>query len=98
MVEMSKPAMPKIEIYTTRYCPYCNTAKALLQRKGVTFEEINLSQDFARCAEMIERAHGRLTVPQIFIGDIHVGGSDDLYALERAGKLDPLLAGEGHSP
>ena len=93
---MSKPAaMPKIEIYTTRYCPYCNTAKALLQRKGVTFEEINLSQDFARRAEMIERANGRMTVPQIFIGDIHVGGSDELHALERAGKLDPLLAGEG---
>jgi len=87
--------MPPIEIYTTRYCPYCNTAKALLKRKGAAFTEINLSQDAGRRDEMIERAHGRMTVPQIFIGDVHVGGSDDLHALERAGKLDALLAGEG---
>jgi glutaredoxin 3 len=89
--------MPKIEIYTTRYCPYCNTAKALLQRKGVAYEEINLSQDFGRREEMIERANGRMTVPQIFINGFHVGGSDDLHALERAGKLDPLLASEGQT-
>jgi glutaredoxin 3 len=89
--------MPKIEIYTTRYCPYCNTAKALLQRKAVAYEEINLSQDFGRRDEMIERANGRMTVPQIFINGFHVGGSDDLHALERAGKLDPLLASEGQT-
>jgi glutaredoxin 3 len=89
--------MPPVEIYTTRFCPYCFTAKVLLKRKGVAFTEINLSQEMGRRAEMIERANGRMTVPQIFIGSVHVGGSDDLHALERAGKLDPLLAGEGHS-
>lgn len=88
--------MPPVEIYTTRFCPYCHTAKALLKRKGVTFTEINLSQDYNRRDEMIERAKGRMTVPQIFIGDVHVGGSDELHALERAGKLDALLAGNGH--
>jgi len=87
--------MPPVEIYTTRFCPYCHTAKALLKRKGVAFTEINLSQDYARRAEMIERANGRMTVPQIFIGEVHVGGSDDLHALERAGKLDALLTGNG---
>ena len=85
--------MPPIEIYTTRFCPFCHTAKALLKRKGVAFTEINLSQEHERRNEMIERASGRMTVPQIFIGDVHVGGSDDLHALERAGKLDALLAG-----
>ena len=85
--------MPPVEIYTTRYCPYCHTAKALLKRKGVAFTEINLSLETERRQEMIARANGRMTVPQIFIGDIHVGGSDELHALERAGKLDPLLAG-----
>ena len=89
--------MPPVEIYTTRFCPYCNTAKALLKRKGVSFTEINLSQDYERRAEMIERANGRMTVPQIFIGDVHVGGSDDLHALEHTGKLDALLAGNGQS-
>jgi glutaredoxin 3 len=89
--------MPPIEIYTTRFCPYCNTAKALLKRKGAVFTEINLSQDFGRRDEMIERANGRMTVPQIFIGAVHVGGSDELHALERAGKLDALLAGKGQA-
>jgi glutaredoxin 3 len=86
--------MPPVEIYTTRYCPYCNTAKALLKRKGVSFTEINLSHEIERRDEMIERANGRMTVPQIFIGSAHVGGSDELHALERAGKLDVLLAKE----
>ena len=86
--------MPPVEIYTTRYCPYCSSAKALLTRKGVAFTEINLSQDFGRRDEMIERANGRMTVPQIFVGKVHVGGSDELHALERAGKLDKLLAGK----
>jgi glutaredoxin 3 len=83
--------MPKVEIYTTRYCPYCISAKALLQRKKVEFVEIDVSGDPRGRAKMVERAKGRMTVPQIFIGAVHVGGSDDLHALERAGKLDPLL-------
>ena len=89
--------MPPIEIYTTRFCPYCTTAKALLKRKGVSFTEINLSHEMERRDEMIERTNGRMTVPQIFIGSVHVGGSDELHALERAGKLDPLLAGHGQT-
>jgi glutaredoxin 3 len=84
--------MSKVEIYTTRYCPYCVAAKALLKRKQVDYVEIDVSGDPVGRARMVERAHGRMTVPQIFIGNTHVGGSDDLHALERAGKLDPLLA------
>jgi len=87
--------MPPIEIYTTRYCPYCHTAKALLSRKGVSFTEIDLAGNWERRDEMIQRANGRVTVPQIFIGTVHIGGSDDLYALEHEGRLDALLAGEG---
>jgi glutaredoxin 3 len=89
--------MPPVEIYTTRFCPYCVAAKALLSRKGVAFNEIDVSTDWGRRDEMIKRANGRMTVPQIFIGGTHVGGSDDLRALERAGKLDPLLAADGKS-
>jgi glutaredoxin 3 len=89
--------MPPVEIYTTRYCPFCNAAKALLKRKGVTYSEIDVGGDFDRREEMIQRANGRMTVPQIFIGTAHVGGSDELLALERAGKLDPLLARDGAS-
>lgn len=89
--------MPPVEIYTTRWCPYCHAAKALLKRKGASFTEINLSSDWKRRDEMIERANGRMTVPQIFIGSLHVGGSDELHALDRAGKLDPLLAAQGKS-
>jgi len=84
--------MVPVEIYTTRYCPYCHAAKALLKKKGVNFSEIDVGHDWERREEMIQRANGRMTVPQIFIGTVHVGGSDDLHALERAGKLDPLLA------
>ena len=80
-----------IEIYTTRYCGYCRSAKALLTRKGVTFSEIDVTGDREGRSRMVERANGRLTVPQIFIGATHVGGCDDLYDLERAGRLDPLL-------
>jgi glutaredoxin 3 len=87
--------MPPVEIYTTRYCPYCHSAKTLLSRKGVAFTEINLSNAMDRRDEMIERANGMMTVPQIFIGSTHVGGSDELHALERTGKLDALLAEEG---
>jgi glutaredoxin 3 len=89
--------MPTVEIYTTRWCPYCHMAKALLNRKGVTFSEIDLSAHRERRDEMVKRANGRYTVPQIFIGDMHVGGSAELHALERAGKLDSLLTGQGQS-
>jgi glutaredoxin 3 len=86
-------AMPPVEIYTTRWCPYCAMAKALLRRKGVAYTEIDVARESERRSEMIERANGRMTVPQIFVGPMHVGGSDDLHALDRAGKLDALLAG-----
>jgi glutaredoxin 3 len=85
--------MPKVEIYTKMFCPYCVRAKRLLTDKGVDFEEIDITMGGPRRAEMIQRANGRTTVPQIFIGDAHVGGSDDLAALERGGKLAPMLAG-----
>src|SRR5215472_2461786 len=83
--------MIPIEIYTTRYCPYCHAAKRLLSQKGVEFTEIDVSGDAKGRSDMVARANGRMTVPQIFIGSTHVGGCDDLYALDRAGKLDPLL-------
>jgi glutaredoxin 3 len=85
--------MAVIEIYTTRYCPYCIRAKQLLTRKGAPFTEIDVSGDAQRRREMVQRANGRMTVPQIFIDGVHVGGSDDLHALDRAGKLDPMLTG-----
>jgi glutaredoxin 3 len=84
--------MALVEIYTTRFCPYCVSAKALLTRKGIAFTEIDVSGDWERRQEMVTRAHGRMTVPQVFIGSTHVGGSDDLHALEAAKQLDPLLA------
>lgn len=84
--------MPQITIYTTPICPYCVRAKALLRKKGVSFEEIDVFMDVEKRREMEKRASGRYTVPQIFIGERHVGGCDDLYALERAGELDPLLS------
>jgi glutaredoxin 3 len=82
--------MKKIVIYTTNTCPYCVRAKDLLTRKGVKYEEINV-EDTQERNKMIEKAGGRRTVPQIFIGDLHVGGCDDLYALEKDGKLDGIL-------
>ena len=82
----------KVEIYTTKVCPYCVRAKALLQQKGVAFVEYDVTNDPERRAEMVRRASGRRTVPQIFIAGRHIGGCDNLYALERAGKLDSLLA------
>jgi glutaredoxin 3 len=85
--------MPPVEIYTTPYCPYCLDAKALLTKKSVPFTEIDVSRDRELRSKMIARSNGRTTVPQIFIGTTHVGGCDDLYALEEAGKLDPLLGG-----
>ena len=84
--------MRPVEIYTTPTCPYCMAAKRLLQKKGVAYSEIDVSRDPALRETMTQRAQGRRTVPQIFVGGTHVGGCDDLYALEEAGKLDPLLA------
>ena len=84
-------AMTKVQIYTTGWCPYCNAAKALLNEKGVAYEEIDATDPDVR-ADMIQRAHGRRTVPQIFIGEHHIGGYDDMAALERRGQLDPYLA------
>lgn len=82
---------PQIVIYTKDYCPFCKAAKALLTGKGVTFTNFEISNDDNKRAEMIARASGRTTVPQIFIGDSHVGGYDDLAALNSAGGLDALL-------
>jgi len=84
--------MAAVEIYTIRYCSYCQEAKELLSRKGVGFHEIDASGNRELYRQMVERANGRTTFPQIFIGAAHVGGCDDLYALDEAGKLDPLLA------
>lgn len=81
-----------VEIYTSPICGYCMMAKRLLKSKNVPFSEINVMGDAEARREMIERAGGRHTVPQIFIGGEHVGGSDELHALDRAGKLDPMLA------
>lgn len=82
----------RVEIYTTRYCPYCRAAKELLARKGVRFVEIDLAANWEQRDKMIERAKGRATVPQIFVDDVHVGGADDLARLDREGTLDALLA------
>lgn len=87
--------MTQVEIYTTCYCPYCHSAKALLNRKGIAFVEIDVTGDPKERDKMVERATGRMTVPQIFIGSTHVGGFDELNALNRAGALDALLAAEG---
>lgn len=83
--------MAKIEIYTKAFCPYCSRAKRLLDEKGVAFDEFDITMGGPKRQEMIQRAGGRSTVPQIFIDDRHIGGSDDLAALEREGQLDPLL-------
>jgi len=83
--------MPAIDLYTTHVCPYCVRAKRLLDKKGASYREINVSDDAALRDAMVERAGGRRTVPQIFIGDTHVGGCDDLYALDAAGMLDSML-------
>ncbi len=84
--------MPKITIYTTPICPYCVRAKQLLKKKGASFDEVDVFMDDDARAEMAKRAPGARTVPQIFIGDKHVGGCDDLYALDSDGKLDTLLS------
>lgn len=84
--------MARVEIYTKSGCPYCARAKALLESKGVQFEETEISINPAAREEMLGRANGRSTVPQIFIGGQHIGGSDDLAAIDSSGKLDALLA------
>lgn len=85
--------MQPVEIYSSPLCGYCHAAKRLLDSKGVDYAEVNVLQQPQRRSEMMDRANGRHTVPQIFIGATHVGGYDELAALERQGKLDPLLAG-----
>lgn len=84
--------MTTVEIYTSPLCGFCHAAKRLLNEKGISFSEVDVLREPARKAEMIARANGGRTVPQIFIGGTHVGGCDDLYALERSGRLDSLLA------
>ena len=83
--------MPEIIVYTKDYCPYCHAAKDLLRKKGAAFTEVDIQKHPERRAEMIQTAGGRSTVPQIFIGGRHVGGCDDIHALDGAGKLDPML-------
>src|SRR5947209_16747952 len=83
--------MAEIELYTTMFCPYCARARSLLERKGVDYTEIDIIEEPTRRDEMIRRAGGRTTVPQIFIGGEHIGGCDDMVALDRAGKLDAKL-------
>ena len=83
--------MAEVEVYTTLFCPYCARARALLARKGITFADIDILEDPARRDEMIRRAGGRTSVPQIFINGEHIGGSDELVALDRAGELDIKL-------
>ncbi len=90
--------MPPVEIYTTPFCGYCEMAKRLLNGKGIPFAETDRSRDPTLRATMMQRTGGRRSVPQIFIGQTHVGGCDELYALERASKLDPLLAARTMGP
>lgn len=86
--------MTQIEIYTSPLCGYCHAAKRMLTDKGISYSEIDVAADPAKRQEMMSRASGRHTVPQIFIGDQHIGGYDDMAALERNGKLDPMLAAD----
>ncbi len=86
--------MSAVEIYTTSSCPYCHAAKDLLRRKSIEFTEINVTGDAEGRAAMTRRANGRSSVPQVFIAGNHVGGCDDLYALDEAGELDPLLVAD----
>ncbi|MGA3304535.1 MAG: glutaredoxin 3 [Stellaceae bacterium] len=83
--------MAKVELYTTMFCPYCARARSLLAKKGVDYSDIDVMADTAKRDEMVARSGGRQTVPQIFIDDKHIGGSDELAALDKAGKLDALL-------
>ena len=90
--QASVPRMSKVLIYTTPICPYCVRAKSLLGKKGVAYDEVDVMMDYRARDEMLAKSGGARTVPQIFIGDTHVGGCDELYALDREGKLDPLLS------
>jgi glutaredoxin 3 len=83
--------MAKVEIYATMWCPYCARARSLLKQKGIAYTEIDLDEQPGRRAEMVERAHGGRSVPQIFIDGEHIGGCDEMVALDRQGKLDPKL-------
>lgn len=85
--------MVDVIVYSGPHCPYCVRAKALLKKKGVSFEEVDVKADAARFEEMLAKSNGKRTIPQIFINGVHVGGCDDLHALDAAGKLDPMLAG-----
>lgn len=85
--------MAKVTIYTRQFCPYCSRAVALLKDKKVDFKEIDAGMDAALKSEMVQRSGGGTTFPQIFVGEKHIGGCDDMMAMDRAGKLDPLLAG-----
>ena len=85
--------MAKVEIYSTLFCPYCARAKRLLDQKGVDYTDIDVIADTSKRSEMVRRAGGRTSVPQIFVDGVHIGGSDELYALERQGRLDALLKG-----
>ncbi len=84
--------MAQVEIYATMFCPFCHRAKRLLEAKGVAYDEVDVTMSPGKRREMTERAGGRSSVPQIFIDGVHIGGSDELHALEAEGKLDPLLA------
>ena len=88
---MTDAAQPDVTMYSTGWCPYCDRARALLQRKSVAVREVKVDEDPAERDAMLKRSGGRRTVPQIFVGDRHVGGYDDLYALDKAGELDKLL-------
>ena len=83
--------MAQIDIYTREFCPYCTRALGLLKQKGVDFTQIDAGMNAEKKSEMVQRANGGRTFPQVFVGDVHVGGCDDLFAMERAGKLDELL-------
>jgi glutaredoxin 3 len=84
--------MTKVEIYTSQFCSYCYRAKKLLAERGIAFTEIDVGADHLKREEMVKRAHGRRTVPQIFVGENHIGGCDDLYALDKKGGLMPLVS------
>ena len=94
MLPLQAVTRPKITIYTTRYCPYCVRAKRLLEKKGIAFEEIDAEHDEALRAWLVDRT-GQMTVPQIFADERPLGGFSDIDALDRQGKLDPILRGEG---
>jgi glutaredoxin 3 len=88
---MNSPTTPEIVMYSTGWCPYCDRARGLLERKGATFREVKVDEDATQRDVMLKRSGGRRTVPQIFIGDRHVGGFDELYSLDKTGELDKLL-------